>query len=357
MFILYGEGEKRAFKRLQEEIAKNTLLPPEKELESIKDTRSESSSTSDEVESIFSDSGVSMISRSSVGMNPVHVSGIREVTRALLSRDDFKSICTTAVSNVSPRKSRVHIRGFLRNYGQRLDEEASSPLQHQAARFLQQVAGRIADEIRWSITGFDEGDKSADTGGVGQQNLEKWLRQVGPVSDDLDAVPIIDDLDQHVGDDDESDDEPEISAALPNIDAVREFLLSSNAFTALLQALENWMNVNKRPVLHARETDISIPDIRKNIELEDASQHNEVHHVDMPASTASERYLHEEATSNSAGTESPSRRKNRLQSIKPLISGILDFWGVSFFLYDLLELLVPPVPNGFERIRWRCVSL
>jgi hypothetical protein len=354
MPLLYGEGGENAFRRLREEIAKHTFLRPEKKLELTTDTRSESSSTSGEVESIFSDSGVSMTSRSSVGMNPVHVSGIREVARALLSRDGFKSLCTVAVSNVAPRKSRAHIRGFLRNYGQQLDEEASSPLQHQAARFLQEVAGRIADEIRWSITGPDEGDKSADTG-VDQQNLEKWLSNIENGLSQV--VPRSDDPDQLVGDDDESDDEPDITAAFPNIDAVREFLLSSNAFTALLQALENWMNVSKRPALHVRERDVSVPEIGKNIELEDAFQHNDVHHVDMPASTASERYLRKESVSNSAGTESQSHPKSRTQSIKPLISGILDFWGVSFFVYDLLDLLVPPVPNGFERIRWRCVSL
>ena len=81
----------------------------------------------------------------------------------------------------------------------------------------------MADEIWWSITGIDEGNKSADTG-VDQQNLEQWLSNIENGLSEV--VPRSNDPDQLVGDDDESDDEPEISAAFPNIDAVREFLLA-----------------------------------------------------------------------------------------------------------------------------------
>jgi hypothetical protein len=348
--IIYGEGEANAFRRLREEINRRVSLLLEEELESNIDAGSESSAFGD-VESIFSDSGVSMSSKSSVGMKPAHVSGIREVARILLSRDGFKSLCTAAVSNVTPRKSRAHIRGFLKNYGQQLDEEASSRLQHQAARFVQEVAGRVADEIRWSITGFDEVNKPADTG-VEKQNLEKWLSNI----ENRLSQTKSDDPDPLIGDDEESDDELEITTAFPNIDAIREFLLSSNAFAALLRALEDWMNVNKRPALHAKERDISVPEVGKNIDLEDAIQRNEVLLADTPAPTAFERYLPEKSMSNSFRTEPQSRPKSRSQSVKSLISGLLDFWGVSFFVYDLLELLVPPVPIGFERVRWRCVS-
>ncbi|OCK74193.1 hypothetical protein K432DRAFT_398289 [Lepidopterella palustris CBS 459.81] len=286
-----------------------------------------------------------MSSKSSVEMNPVHISGIREVARALLSHDGFKSLCTAAVSNVAPRKSRVHIRGFLKNYGQQLDREASSQLQHQAARFVQEVAGRLADEIRWSITGFDEVNEPADTG-VEKQNLEKWLSNVeNGISQ---VIPKSDDPDQLIDDGDESDDEPDITAAFPSIDAVREFLLSSNAFATLNQALDRWMNVNKRPT--TKERAVAIPEIGQNIDLEHAI--NERTLADTPAFAACD--LPEKSISNSSRIEQQSLSQSRSQSVKTLISSLLDFWGVSFFLYDLLELLVPPVPIGFERVRWRC---
>jgi hypothetical protein len=236
MPLLYGEGKANAFRRLLEEIARRPSLRPEKGLESNIDAGSETSSALGEVESIFSDSGVSMSSKSSVEMNPVHVSGIREVARALLSRNGFKSLCTAAVSNVTPRKSRVHIRGFLKNYGQQLDREASSQLQHQAARFVQEVAGRLANEIRWSITSFDEVTEPADIG-VEKQNLEKWLSNVENGMNQV--IPKSDDPDQLIDDGDESDDEPDVTAAFPSIDAVRDFLLSSNAFATLNQALDH----------------------------------------------------------------------------------------------------------------------
>jgi hypothetical protein len=357
MSLIYGEGEDNAFRRLLEEIAKCATIRPEKDLESTIDMESESCSTLGDVASIFSESALSMSSKSSVGMSPAQVSGIREVARALLSREDFKSLCTAAVTNVTPRKSRVHIRGFLKNYGQQLNEEASSVLQYQAARFVQEVAGRVADEIRWSITGFDKENKPTDAE-IEKQNLEKWHSTIENGLSQ--AIPKSNDPDQLISDDDESDDEPDITTAFPNIDSIRGFLLSSNAFEALLQALENWMKINKGPVLHAKERDISVPEVGKTMDFDEAAQGSEVPHADAPASAAFERHLPHlpgEPMSKSSRTELPSRPKSRPESVQALISGLLDFWGISFFVYDLFELLVPPVPIGFERIRWRCVSL
>jgi hypothetical protein len=128
MSLIYGEGEANAFRRLLEEIARRLLLRPEKDLELNIDTGSETSFALSDVKSIFLDSGVLMSSKSLVEINPFYVSGIREVVCALLSLDGFKSLCAAAVFNVALRKSRVHIRGFLKNYGQQLDREAFSQL-------------------------------------------------------------------------------------------------------------------------------------------------------------------------------------------------------------------------------------
>jgi hypothetical protein len=111
------------------------------------------------------------------------------------------------------------------------------------------------------------------------------------------------------------------------------------------------MNVNKRPTI--KERAVSVLEVRQDIDLEHAI--NEGTLADTPSSAAFN--LPEKSISNSSRTEQQYLSRSRSQSVKTLISGLLDFWGVSFFVYDLLELLIPPVPIGFERVKWRCVSL
>lgn len=45
----------------------------------------------------------------------------------------------------------------------------------------------------------------------------------------------------------------------------------------------------------------------------------------------------------------------RQTSARDLFSGLLDFWGLSFFFYDIIELFVPSVAPGYRRVRWSCV--
>jgi hypothetical protein len=48
-------------------------------------------------------------------------------------------------------------------------------------------------------------------------------------------------------------------------------------------------------------------------------------------------------------------RPNR-GSVSDLVSSLLDFWGISFFFYNLVEFFAPPIQPGYKRLRWRCVS-
>jgi hypothetical protein len=98
---------------------------PEQHFDSNLDAEIERASDFGDIESIFTDS-MSLSSTSSLGLNPIHVKGIREVAGTLLSHDGFKSLCTTTITNIAPRKNRAHIKGFLKRHGQKLDEEASS---------------------------------------------------------------------------------------------------------------------------------------------------------------------------------------------------------------------------------------
>jgi hypothetical protein len=298
-------------------------------------------------ESIFSDTGVSMSSKSSIELNPIRVSGIREITRVFLSREDFKSLCTTAISGIAARKIRPHIRSLLKVYGQRLDHEAHNPLQHRASKFVQEVAGRISDEIRWSITGFEEVRRPEST--VQEKpNLEKWLSAIRDGGIEEAAPPAT--TDNHDSDDDESEDDLNTDETFPNIDAVREFLLSSTAFGSLLQGLEDWVDVKKHTGPTKGYTTNPAP---LNISHEPVTQ------VDKPSSEHLRSTPFDKVETlmpDGYVNETTSSTQSRLDMFRSFIWRLFDFRGVPVSFYDLVDLFISPPSLGSKRIRWRCVG-
>jgi hypothetical protein len=190
-------------------------------------TRRLSSGT--DIASIFSDGGISASSASTASLNPVQTTGIREVSRALLSQEDLKALYITAVRNVERRKARAHIRGFLKEYGRNLLKEASNrSLEIQAAKFVQELAGRIADEIGWSITGFEEESWPPETG-LAKKDLEIWLSSLQHQSVDVEKELRTSGLAASVDEmfeEGDSDEELDSGLQFPNIDKVKDFLLN-----------------------------------------------------------------------------------------------------------------------------------
>lgn len=288
-----------------------------------------------------------MSSKSSIELNPIRVSGIREITRVFLSREDFKSLCTTAISGITARKIRAHIRSLLKAYGQRLAHEAHNPLQHRASQFFQEVAGRIADEIRWSITGFEEVRRPEITAQE-KPNLEKWLSAIGEGETEEAAPPAP--TNDHDSDDDESEDDLNTDETFPNIDAVREFLLSSTAFGSLLQELEEWVHVKKHTGLTPGYTTNPAP---LNISHEPFKQ------VDKPPSEHLRSTPFDKVeTSMPDGyvNETTSGTQSRLDMFRSFIWRLFDFRVVPVSFYDLFGLFIAPPSLGSKRIRWRCVG-
>ncbi len=145
---------------------------------------------------------------------------------------------TTAVHNVERRKARAHIRGFLKEYGRNLLKAASNAsLEIQAAKFVQELAGRIADEISWSITGISGLSQPSETEPA-KRNLEAWLSSLGG---DVEREP-------GAGADEifdvDSDEELDSGLQFPNIDKVKDFLLKSEAFEALVVAMRSWLKAD-----------------------------------------------------------------------------------------------------------------
>ncbi|KAI4941352.1 hypothetical protein J4E91_010797 [Alternaria rosae] len=270
MPILYGEGRNRAFARLRKEIqawnsdtshpgpihdvnfkthheghVDSPLTTTDLNLEVVATPYSDSDDGS-EIVSVFSDGETSISSASTANLNPVQTVGIREVSRALLSKQDVKAIYSMAIFNVERRKARSHIRGFLKDYGRNLLKEASSSsLAIQAAKFVHELAGRISDEIIWNITGSAALPDSPKSG-FKKRGLETWLSTLqseGIGIDESNPTGTRADGDE-ISEEGESDEELNNDLPFPNIDKVKDFLLNSEAFQEHIMAMRTWLKVD-----------------------------------------------------------------------------------------------------------------
>jgi hypothetical protein len=411
MPLIYGEGRENAFRRLLREIAykddgfgaDNSVLAPHLSFSSNNtqavpkdtlgaDSDDESDDESDVASTIFSDGGISNSSTSSIGISPVQTSGIREVSQALLDQEDLKALYTIAVQTLEQRKVRTHIRGYLKEYGRNLVIEAGqSNLQVQAAKFVQELAGRIAEEVRFSIAGLNDNDgymPPSDTK-IAKKGLEGWLSSLQPRSKMVAPAVNLEDMFEGVDSDDEIDD----SLRFPNIELVRDFLVHSEAFKTLVKAMQVWLKVGGG---HTRDTRIA--NAKTPVVIDEIDEPNQSHipessilgllelgdsTEDLIGSKSDNDIVQEKAgelQANKGLSEPTPRGTNPIEPststvidvpqeteanptalqnhnrIGDLMSGLLDYWGISFFLYDLIEVLIPSIPQGYKRLRWRCVS-
>jgi hypothetical protein len=355
---------------------------------------------------VFSDGGMSNASASTASLNPVQTIGIREVSQALLSNGDVRAVYTTAVNNLDRSKARSHIRGFLKDYGRGLlNETFGNSLEIQAAKFVIELAGRIADEISWNIIGLEEPARLPKTR-LERKDLEAWLstsqggRNV--TNEEPDASAMNRNIDE-LFDEGESDEEPDNNFSFPNIDKVRDFLLTSEALQAHVKAMRVWLKMDegkRRDVEKSIEEDADHLDVMESIgeamshpipsktlqKQMDRSERRDVEksvgegtdHFDVAESTEEtpedliEPGAHQRESNR--GRDVPAETDTHLQqdapqeleprvrprqhgsSFQDLVSGLFEFWGISFFFYDLVELFLPSVPRGYRRLRWRCVS-
>jgi hypothetical protein len=384
MPLIYGEGKSHAFNRLQREIQASSnhttfsgrtvddtpandawthAVTPQLMRNTSTGARVSAaldldSDDGSEIDSVFSDGTSSVSSASTASLNPVQTIGIREISRALLSEEELKATYTLAISSVDRRKARLHIRGFLRDYGVDLLKEASdSSLAIKAAKFVRELAGRITDEIIWSITESAELSQSPN-GKAEKQGLENWLSTIqGNICVEERVQPSLEADGDELSDEELDDDLP-----FPHIDLVKEFLINSDAFRGLVLAMQTWLKidgVDRKNVVESitdtpkptdsmvvaekmqRETIVSIED------QEQADSTNEA------PPTVIEVYQQQDAAQEQTRR---TRSRQRGGSFRDLVSSLSSFWGISFFLYDIVELFVPHVPRGYRRLRWRCVS-
>jgi hypothetical protein len=399
MPLIYGEGKRSAFNRLQREMqnrqqrsnttsqykdwAKEAGIKFEhesrgdlpKDIRHISTTNEfntdidkspdTNSNAGTDIASIFSDGGISTSSASTASLNSVQTTGIREVCRGLLSQEDLKALYTTAVHDVERRKAHAHIRGFLKEYGRNLVREASNRhLETQAAKFVQELAGRIATEISWSITGFEEVNQSLETASA-NKNLEAWLSvlrtQNIDVEEELNTSGLAANVDG-MSEEEDSDEELDSSLLFPNIDKVKDFLLNSEAFRTHVAAMQTWLKVDE---YHSRDVKKPAENIIVHTGTEEVTKKLL---VDLAASGPDQQQTEHSGKSTTEVKTNlqhdiPHEPQSRPQSrqncgnVSVLISTLLNFWDIYFFFYDPFKLLVPRVRSGYRRLQWRCVSL
>jgi hypothetical protein len=217
--------------------------------------------------------------------------------------------------------------------------------------------------------------RSLETG-LAKKDLETWLSSLQPQNVDGEEEPKPSGLAATVDEmfeDDDSDEELDNGLLFPNIDKVKDFLLNSEAFETHVAAMRTWL---KDDGGHDRDVEKRKPEISEILEKPAGSMpvHTDTAKVTeeiLTDSAASELSQQQTEHSGKPGTEVKTNsqqdtaqepklrsmlRQNR-GSIGDLIFGLLNFWGISFFFYDLVQLFVPRVRPGYKRLRWRCVSL
>jgi hypothetical protein len=356
-----------------------------------------------EIASVFSVGGMSSSTASTASLNPVQTIGIREVSKALLSNEDLRAMYTAAVNTMNRMEVRSRFREFLKNYGRYLLKDTfGNTLEIQAAKFVVELAGRIADEISWAITGPEEPRSSRTR--RGRKDLETWLStfQIGGNMAVKESDPaILKETVEEIFDEDESDVELDESLSFPNIDRVKDFLLHSEAFQTHVEEMRTWLKMDGSKRKDARQLTgkdadhLNIEDVTEETldsptfseepqqqmggngkrEAEDSIE-VDTSHLDIPRSTgeilvdpsiteacqeddppaepAPQPHHHDSARESQPRSRPPPRQQ--ANSVRDLISGVLEFWGISFFFYDVVDLFLPSVPTGYRRLRWRCVS-
>jgi hypothetical protein len=317
-----------------------------------------------DIGSFFPDGGASISSALSAGLNLVQMIGIREVSRALLSIEDLKAVYIITIVNFERRKARSHIRGFLNDYGQGLLRDASSSsLATQIAKFVCESAGLIADEIIWNITEFNTFPYSLEFD-FEKRVLETWLSgsQGGGIGVEEPSPSVTREVGDDMFEESEFDEELHDDLPFPHINKVNDFLLNSQAFQQHITAMRAWLMIDgggdrehgSEPIENtANPVDIveMTEDTIDGLAFSTESQQQNGVNCNTPVEIESDRGQ-ETAHEHEPNPQSRHRRN----SARGLVSGLLDFWGISFFFYDIVELFVPRVPQGYRRLRWRCVS-
>lgn len=293
-----------------------------------------------EVSSVFSAGAESSTSSiSAFSMNTIQVMGVREITTALLAHEDLAELFTIAIDKVERRKVRAHFRGFLRQYGQNLLKEAAeATLAAQAAQFITQLAGRISDQICQDID--PEGSNERQSPETSKRHIEAWLSRLDSI-DHSEREEHILDANEDTSNMSESDDEGSTNLQLPRIEKITGFLMTSEALNILVVSLKTWLRVDDNEnKLTAEQTSVDEKDVHESTEITEA----------IPDVSTQPPLEHQHAY------DRMSTPHGTCSSLVDIVTQGLDSWTNWMFPIYTLSLFRPPVPSGYRRLEWECVS-
>ncbi|KAJ4177996.1 hypothetical protein NW767_014966 [Fusarium falciforme] len=182
-----------------------------------------------DVESIMSDTLSLASSVTSVG--EVVGSAITDLKNLLLNADDLGALFSIGISRVGADRFQRNIRRLLMKYGRSLRLEAVKPPQRQAAQFVRKYSGRIAAEIKEAITKNSDSNKVITSDE--RQHLNNYLD--GLERDDEHDDEFVSSDEEFV---DDRDDQ------LQALDAVKNFLISAEAFVEFRDMLRQWLDID-----------------------------------------------------------------------------------------------------------------
>jgi len=303
------------------------------------DHSTEDSDMSD-LESIVSEAASLASSQSSVPTS-VNLGAIDELRMLLQTNEALKPLYEVAISKVGPERFHRNFGRLLVRYGRDLGTEATSTLQSKAARFVRFAASRVAMQIKDSFVDKEARERKKYTSNA--KVLGAYFKSIQDVKDASDG--------------DDSDHDPE-DTSLQTLESVRNFMISSAAFSNLCRSLRVWLT------------------------LDDQDEHESTHYFTIAeAGTQDTIRANVLTTATTPDTVRPQEKRTELVALsqatakedvllKRLSFKIRDDYArqvASYWLLDaravynclrnmLSGLWQAEVPPGEVRISWTCVS-
>ncbi|KAK0652778.1 hypothetical protein B0T16DRAFT_105406 [Cercophora newfieldiana] len=217
------------------------------------ETSDRSSNAGSEAPSVFTTDDDSMTVASSVMPASANTNTstmqllVEELFDILLRHDELIPLYKNAIKRVTERKFENHIRGFLNAYGHDLRAEAQTGVQVRTAAFVRKSARQIVGMIRRevSIGGRPLEHEGAAAAIISRKRqVNQWLEELSRNNTNTQEQREDDDTDydevEEVEEEGEDDDEED---HFHQLDETRAFLISSQAFRALIQSIRDWLSI------------------------------------------------------------------------------------------------------------------
>lgn len=325
----------------QDVVMEDTLPVPTQEVE-FQQLQEELTSDDDmsfrdesDLESLFSDETIS--SNTSVSLQDHQRDATILLTDLLHKHRELYALYRIASMRVSSEKLQRHLRGFFRQYSRNLTNEARNDAERQAAAFVRSKAGYVARNIQGEVDGTKTtlalpqdsvshmentvnrwlasttGSEEPQVKGLHSKKNQVTESQVTePQTTKLRDQRLLGDRSSNLGDptynsssdttrhekerkketeheDGERDDtealseDDDLNTPYTELDEVRHFLLSSQAFISLRSDLRRWLELDPRPRSPSPSTgsdDNEKPPRRRQV-LEVSDEAREVLHYDI----------------------------------------------------------------------------